>query len=363
MMEQYIMSLIREFLSRIFLRSRKLVYCRAKNVFTFENSGSRIANGDILSFGHHPTTGKQAKQSSSGTKLSNRKEIMAHFFSLFTAFISSAISRTSRVMTSNTCDTSTLYQVTSKTQAVLNAVMQFYRNNPQIKVSHGISHVMAVYNHSVRAVQCHQPLLNPTQSMEIKVAALLHDVDDSKYFPDNKDHSNAKGILETVEIELDSQSRILRMISLVGCSENGNRVPIDIVENESYHLLIPRWCDRLEAVGAIGVVRCYQYNSEKGQPLFTKYSPRALSPTQVWELASKDRFDAYTNGKESTDMISHYYDKLLHVARPPPDIVRNQYLEDMGVESSKELVEVCLIFGQTGAVDVNYINGLLSQVE
>ena len=287
---------------------------------------------------------------------------MVYCLSLFTAFISSSTSRTFRVMTSNTCDTVTLHQEMSTTHAVLNAVMQFYSNNPQIKVSHGISHVLAVYNHSVRAVQCHQPRLNSTQSMEIKVSALLHDVDDRKYFPDNKDQSNAKAILESIDIDFDSQLQILRMISLVGCSEHGNRVPSDIVENEAYHLLIPRWCDRLEAVGAIGVVRCYQYNNEKGQPLFTKNSPRAITPNQVWELASQERFDAYTNGKESSDMISHYYDKLLHVARPPPDIVRNKYLEDMGVESSKELVEVCLRFGKTGEVDANYINSLVYQV-
>ena len=57
-------------------------------------------------------------------------------------------------------------------------------------------------------------------------------------------------------------------------------------------------------------------------------------------------------------MISHYYDKLLHVARPPPEIVRNKYLEDMAKDSSKELVEVCLRFGETGVVDEDYILSL-----
>jgi uncharacterized protein len=244
------------------------------------------------------------------------------------------------------------------TKGVLDGVHQFYIDNPQIKVSHGISHVMAVYDHAVKAIDCHTPALEPTQSMEIKVAALLHDVDDSKYFPDNNDYPNAKMILGAAAIDPSSQAQILRMISLVGCSENGNRVPIEIVDTEAYHLLIPRWSDRLEAVGTIGVIRCYQYNTEKGQPLFTKDSPRASSPTQVWELATKERFEAYTNGKDSSDMISHYYDKLLHVARPPPEIVRNRYLEEMGEECSKELVEVCLRFGQTGKVDEEYIKGL-----
>ena len=58
-------------------------------------------------------------------------------------------------------------------------------------------------------------------------------------------------------------------------------------------------------------------------------------------------------------MISHYYDKLLHIARPPPSIVCNPYLEKMAEQSSSELVEVCLRFGKTGVVDEDYIRGLM----
>ena len=62
-------------------------------------------------------------------------------------------------------------------------------------------------------------------------------------------------------------------------------------------------------------------------------------------------------------MISHYYDKLLHVARPPPEIVRNSYLERMAEDGSKELVEVCVRFGRTGVVDEEYILGLEKNLE
>jgi uncharacterized protein len=54
-------------------------------------------------------------------------------------------------------------------------------------------------------------------------------------------------------------------------------------------------------------------------------------------------------------MISHYYDKLLHLACPPKEIVRNPYLEDQARESSKELVEMCIRFGKTGEVDEDYV--------
>jgi uncharacterized protein len=57
-------------------------------------------------------------------------------------------------------------------------------------------------------------------------------------------------------------------------------------------------------------------------------------------------------------MISHYYDKLLHVARPPKDSVRNHYLEEQAEKRVAPLIEVCLRFGGSGIVDEEYILGL-----
>ena len=54
-------------------------------------------------------------------------------------------------------------------------------------------------------------------------------------------------------------------------------------------------------------------------------------------------------------MLGHYYDKLFHVACPPKQIVRNEYLEAKLQDSAKELVEVCLRYGKTGIVDEDYI--------
>ena len=246
----------------------------------------------------------------------------------------------------------------------------FYQANPQIKESHGLSHALAVHAHAVRALACIEPPLSDHEAAEIEIAALLHDVDDYKYFPRvverastrindlAESHPNAIKICQAANIPTGviSIERTLKMISWVGCSENGNSVPDEVASSDSYHLLIPRWADRLEAVGAIGVVRCYKYNQEKGAPLFSADSPRPQCADEVWNLATPGRFDAYlSSGGKSTDMISHYYDKLLHIARPPPSIVRNRYLEDMAEEGARELVEVCIRFGRTGVVDEDYI--------
>lgn len=260
------------------------------------------------------------------------------------------------------------------------ALKVFYKNNPQIKESHGLSHVLAVHAHSSKAIECISPPLSPDTSMEIQLASLLHDVDDHKYFPDphqdsqNDDtdtdaeyrlYPNATHIMSSLGgLPPRSCTRILRMISWVSCSSNGNSVPPSIQACSHYHLLIPRWSDRLEAIGARGVVRSYRYNREHALPLSSPSSPRASDVEEVWKLAPPERFELYqASGGESEDMISHYYDKLLHVAKPPQDSVRNGYLERMGRESADALIEVCLRFGRTGLVDIGYIEGLADELE
>ena len=70
---------------------------------------------------------------------------------------------------------------------------QFYNQHPHIGESHGLSHVMAVHDHAVKAIESHRsdsytkqtplPVISDMTAAEIRVAALLHDVDDKKYFP------------------------------------------------------------------------------------------------------------------------------------------------------------------------------------
>lgn len=255
-------------------------------------------------------------------------------------------------------------------------VETFYQQDhaDRIQESHGIVHVRAVVHHAARAIECHRDAVPPnivistTMAWQIQLAALLHDVDDHKYFPHHKNYENARRLMADGGVPTDCVELILYMIGLVSCSVHGNDVPERIIANGEYHLLIPRWADRLEAVGVVGVVRCYQYNVEHSLPLCSITSPRAVTVDEVWRYATPERFAAYqARGGTSDDMISHYYDKLLHVARPPPpDRVRNTYLEQMAAVSSaagSPLVEVCLRYGRTGQVDETYIRDLARQLE
>lgn len=269
---------------------------------------------------------------------------------------------------------------------IITELEHFYSNDSNLKESqsHSIAHAKKVHYHAIRAINCIKPPLPLITSREIELASLLHDVDDRKYFPKKDEegtktktdliemenlisrYSNAYKMLSSNNIIIISQEsvyRVLYMIKLVSCSENGNSIPPEILKDSSYHLLIPRWADRIEAVGAIGVIRCYQYTKENDRPLSNHIlSPKAKTAQEVWKYATPARFEKYCNssdgGSDSDDMISHYYDKLLHIAKPPKNIVRNQYLEKAAGDSVRELIEVCVGYGRTGVVDEEYIRSL-----
>jgi uncharacterized protein len=215
-------------------------------------------------------------------------------------------------------------------QRVQIELKSFYHNNPQIPESHGFGHAMAVFQHAARAVEACSPPLSSETAIQVQIAALLDDVDDEKYFPNNQ-FLHTKTILQKAQVPSEYWECILFMSRLVSCSKNGNRIPESIIQSGNYHLLIPRWADRLEAVGLQGVWRCFQYTQEQQRPLWSKHTPRPQTADEVWALATPGRFQAYQDrGGTSEDMISHYYDKLLvRIFMQMPKLTQNLYSHSM----------------------------------
>ena len=228
--------------------------------------------------------------------------------------------------------------------------------------SHGIAHALAVLAHAESALSAAEPPTPTARALAVRLAALLHDADDRKYFPSSgPDHPNAARILADARAPSAVAADALRMIGLVSTSANGNAAPDDA--RASPELLWPRWSDRLEATGEIGIVRCWQYNAKVGAPLAVDGTPRPASAEEVWALATPDRFDAYqASGGASASMLDHYYDKLLQISRPPAHLVRNAYLEAAAEERAAPLVEVCLEYGRTGAVPLERIRLLADEL-
>jgi len=232
--------------------------------------------------------------------------------------------------------------------------------------SHGVAHCKQVLGHMDKALSCPdlssevKNQLIPRRVLALRLAALLHEADDHKYF--KKEERNARTIMDEVLSSLDDANTIVeeveQMISFVSASGNGNKVPEQAEGDPS--LLWPRFCDRLEAIGTVGAVRCYQFNSEKGDPLMSKTTPRPTTEEELWAEVKEERFENYQkSGGGSASMMDHYYDKLLQIAVFPTDVVQCSYLTDEAQRRVKPLVEICLEASKRGEAPIDLIKSYI----
>lgn len=116
----------------------------------------------------------------------------------------------------------------------------------------------------------------------VALAALLHDVDDHKLSPATHETlGNARAFMDAHGVEPDEQEAVLTAIREVSFSQNGGTPP------STLEAACVRDADRLDAIGAIGIARCFAFGGAHGRAL---HSPDAA---------------------DRTTSIAHFYDKLL----------------------------------------------------
>ena len=175
-----------------------------------------------------------------------------------------------------------------------------------IPVDHGFDHYKAVYEHAVKALR--GGLLPTETSTAILLATLLHDVDDRKIVKeDSGGYSNANLLLRESSNEQYTDS-VIEMVGLVSASKNGNSWGLTSWK------YIPRDCDRLEALGEIGIQRCKEYSLRKKMPLYIDSTPMPITVNSLTATINARSLDQYVkSGGVSNSMLDHFYDKLLHL--------------------------------------------------
>lgn len=208
--------------------------------------------------------------------------------------------------------------------------------------SHGPDHVASVYNHINNAIHSYVLELPNDTICSLRLAALLHDADDRKYFTNNN-YENANKIMKEVNVSEHVRKLTIKIISYVSCSKNGDNIPEDCIEHPEY--LWVRWSDRIEASGKKGIIRCWQYNKHKNLPITCSTTPKPITHDEVLKYASKKRFDAYCG--KSNSMLDHYYDKLLYISKKPDSkIIHNEYLQNQFNTLIDPLIELCIIYSK-----------------
>ena len=130
----------------------------------------------------------------------------------------------------------------------------------------------------------------------VELAALLHDIADSKFHFGDEEVGPAKAreflLQQNVDaIIIDHVEKIIRNISFKG----GNTIS----DFQSLELDVVQDADRLDALGAIGIARTFNYGGFKNREI---YNPEIKPNLQL----SKE---AYKNSSAPT--LNHFYEKLL----------------------------------------------------
>ncbi|SHO51884.1 HD domain-containing protein [Anaerocolumna xylanovorans] len=153
---------------------------------------------------------------------------------------------------------------------------------------HDYYHSVRVYKNAVNIAQKEGGNL-----FLIKLAALLHDVDDSKLFDTSDKLQNARKFLVENGVDDSSINEICKIIKSVSFKGNGSVIP-DSLEGK-----IVQDADRLDALGAIGIARTFAYGGHKGRPIHEPYEK------PIDNMAAKE----YENHISTS--INHFYEKLL----------------------------------------------------
>jgi uncharacterized protein len=204
-----------------------------------------------------------------------------------------------------------------------------------ISECHGILHAKAVLINSIHAINAINAIntINAEETKYILYASLLHDADDRKFFPLNTNYENVRSILEDESQE--TVNKVIELIELVSSSKNGDTIPKKCKDKE--WMLIPRYADRLEAIGMIGLVRTFIFTLKKGKDLYLPTTPMPKTVNEIWKIASVKRYKSYSGASES--MLDHFYDKLLRLGKFP---ITNKYLNNESKKRIKPLLDFLL---------------------
>ena len=240
--------------------------------------------------------------------------------------------------------------------SIFSRLEQLHKN---ADIAHNFKHITIVASEVEKALRSKRyDFLAAWQKNALIAGALLHEVDDEKLkitlpnVPKEEKLPNAFALLEEYSRTEQFRSLALEVISLVSTRKNHNtKVP----SNEKWKLLV-RGADRGQALGKVGIARCYAYTVADKQPFYTSATPRCQTREELWKVATPERFASYHG--ISASMIEHYIDKLLHINVVSSD---DDYFKEKAQEGHEIMVEFVLEFGRTGTVDIPYLEGLVKK--
>ncbi len=176
--------------------------------------------------------------------------------------------------------------------SIIDSTIAFVKEKlQQAEGGHDWFHIERVYKNALLIAQ------HETCDLEVvKLAALLHDIADSKF--NNGDETigpaTAKAFLKSQKVPEDTITHVVNIIENISF-KGGNFEK----KFHSKELDIVQDADRLDAIGAIGIARVFNYGGFKNRVLYDPAISPKLNMTK----------EEYKNNTAPT--VNHFYEKLL----------------------------------------------------
>ena len=153
---------------------------------------------------------------------------------------------------------------------------------------HGWSHIERVVRLALHIQQCE----GQGDRFTIELAALLHDIGDHKF----NAHDGPEEIRKLLG-RLDVDNSIIDQVIYI--NQNISFSKGTVAGPKSYELQIVQDADRLDAMGAVGIARAFNYGGFKGNEIYDQREGYSHPPN----------FGAARSKSSST--VHHFYEKLL----------------------------------------------------
>ncbi|XP_031372023.1 uncharacterized protein LOC116187465 isoform X2 [Punica granatum] len=163
--------------------------------------------------------------------------------------------------------------------------------------SHDAWHVLRVRDLALSLAREEGLPSSPDSMLVVELAALLHDIGDYKYMRDPSEERLVENFLEKENVDQAIKNKILSIIKGMGFKDELR----GLGSIETFpEFGVVQDADRLDAIGAIGIARCFTFGGSRKRVL---HDP-SIQPR---EGLSKEQYMK----KEEQTTVNHFHEKLL----------------------------------------------------
>ena len=188
---------------------------------------------------------------------------------------------------------------------------------------HSFDHVERVYKTAIQIAN-----KEGADEQIVALAALLHDTDDYKFvgIEDAKKLLNAKSIMQKMNLDFKTQSKVCEIILSLGYSNRLKGIYPTSLEGQ-----IVSDADMLDAMGAMAIVRTLEYGLSKKAPIFQKdiFPKSDITPDEYQQKAEKEDI-----------IIHHFFDKLLKLKY----LLFTKTAQQLGEDKHQFMIDFLILF-------------------